>query len=204
MRKFIYIYCFLLLLMVSFSTVTLAQKDTIFRSFSVAAVNDGVLINFTIFKGITCTGVQIERSTDNINFTEIFEFAGVCGAINTEESYTFLDETPVNNQPSYYRLDLGSIGLYSETISVKFINYSDEGVTVFPNPCSNNCTIYFSNPNQSEFQLLFFDRMGKLVLEETTTSDRWESGSKQISAGIYFFQILYAGSEKHSGKIVVF
>lgn len=181
-----------------------AQTDTIFRSFSAAQVEEGVLINFTIFKGITCTGVQIERSTDNVNFISIYEFAGVCGTINTEESYSFLDENPISNMFSYYRLDLGSIGLYSETLEVKFINYTVNGVTVFPNPCSNNCTIYFSNPNKSEFQLMFFDRMGKLVLDEITTADRWESGSKQISPGIYFFQIYNDGNEKHSGKLVVF
>jgi len=170
----------------------------------VVPVNDGVLVNFTIFKGITCTGVQIERSTDNVNFTEIHEFAGVCGAINTEESYTFLDENPISNKLSWYRLDLGSIGLYSKTLSVVFINYTDEGVIVFPNPCSSNCTIYFSNPNEREFQLLFFDRMGKLVMDQTTTSDRWEMGSKQFSPGIYYFQIINDGDEKHSGKLVVF
>lgn len=185
-------------------TFARAQTDTIFRSFSASPVNDGVLINFTVFKGITCTGVQIERSTDNVNFIPIHEFAGVCGAINTEESYSFLDENPINNKFSYYRLDLGLIGLYSETLEVKFINYTENGVTVFPNPCLSYCTIYFSNPNKSEFQLLFFDRMGKLVRNEVTTSDRWDYDGNQFSSGIYFFQIINNGAVKHSGKLVVF
>ncbi|MBL0342812.1 MAG: T9SS type A sorting domain-containing protein [Bacteroidetes bacterium] len=181
-----------------------AQSDTIFRSFTVAPVSEGVLINFTVFKGISCTGVQIERSIDNSNFTEIHEFAGVCGAINTEESYSFLDENPVKNRLSFYRLDLGSLGLYSESRSVGFIDFSKDGFTVFPNPCSSNCVIYFSNPNQNNLQILLFDRIGKLILEEETTAEKWELFSPALSSGIYFFKINKDAVEKHSGKLVVF
>ncbi len=180
-----------------------AQTDTIFRSFTTGQVNDGVLINFTVLKGISCTGVQIERSEDNIHFTEIHEFAGVCGAINSEESYSYTDTDPVKNKTSWYRLDLGSIGLFSATRNIKFIDYSAAGVIVFPNPCKANCAIYFSNRSQEKLELVLYDRLGKPVIEEATNSDRWQPSTQNLPNGIYFYKISRQGEVRHAGKLVV-
>jgi len=106
------------LLLIIFTLPAFAQQDTIFRSLSATQVDEGVLINFTILGGITCSGVKIERSSDGILFYEIYEIPGVCGGLTSDQSYSYTDNFPLNTNVSYYRLDLGSLGLYSDIISI--------------------------------------------------------------------------------------
>jgi hypothetical protein len=196
---------FLVLIMISFavSIPAIAQIDTIFRSFSLSQVEEGVLINFTIRGGITCSGVTIERADDSMNFSEIYEFAGVCGALNTDESYSFLDERPVINQPSQYRLNLGSLGLYSSVLNIQFIDYNSEGISIFPNPCKNLCKVYFSNQNQELLEIRFFDRLGGLILKDEIKGEEWELKNTSLPAGIYYLQILKNAEIKYFGKLLI-
>ena len=197
LRNFLVIQLFLLPFIAS------AQQDTIFRSLTTSQVDDGVLIKFTIRGGITCSGVKIERATDGINFMTIHEIPGICGAINTDESYSFTDTTPIKNQYANYRLDLGSLGLYSKIVTIRYIDYNIYGISVFPNPCTENCAIYFSNPNNDDHELLLFNRVGQEVLKEFVSGNIWQFPVKGITPGIYYYSIKRENEERFSGKLVI-
>jgi len=180
-----------------------AQQDTIFRTFNLTQTDNGVLISFTIRGGITCSGVKIERSDDGTKYSEVYEFAGVCGSLNTDESYTYTDTQPLINQTAWYRLDLGSLGLYSGTRTIRYIQYNSSGLVVFPTPCRDDCEVFFSNPREIEHEAVLYDRSGKTISREFISENRWKPGTTSLPGGIYFFRILRDGEIRHSGKLLI-
>jgi hypothetical protein len=191
-------------ILLAIQNVSFAQQDTIFRSFSVTQAEKGVLISFTIKGGITCSGVKVERSTDKLKFDEIHEFAGVCGAINTDESYVFTDSNPVINQIAWYRLDLGSLGWYSALVDVKYIEYNSGGITIFPNPCNENCTVYFSNNTLVEHELVVFNALGKLILSDKINGESASFSTYGLPHGIYFLRLYKNEEERYSTKVLIY
>ena len=180
-----------------------AQVDTIFRSFVVEPADNGVLVAFTIKGGITCTGVSVQRATDSVNFSTVHEFIGVCGSLTTDESYSYTDMNPVSNTWSQYRLELGSLGLYSVIRNVRFIDYGTDQVIVFPNPCSENCAVYFYNKTRDTHEVSLFDKTGRLVKTETLTNDRWLVPVQDLTVGIYFYRITRDNENRFAGKILI-
>ena len=180
-----------------------AQTDTIFRSFTVKQVDEGVLISFTIRGGIICSGVKIEKSDDGVKFQEVYEFAGVCGSVNTDETYSYIDENPFINSNSYYRLDLGSIGLYSDVLPLLYIQYNSSGVSFFPNPCTDVCTLYFVNDSRIPHRLILLDGHGKIMLEETTTRESLNIDRSNLPAGLYFYRLIRNEEVRFSGKVLI-
>jgi hypothetical protein len=192
-----------IILFLSLNSPAFAQQDTIFRSLTASQVDNGVLINFTIRGGITCTGVKIERSTDGVNFIVIHEIAGVCGAIATDESYSFTDKNPVKNKESFYRLDLGSLGLFSKIVSVRFIDYGLSGLAIFPNPCIDRCTIYFSNLTGDELEVLLFNRIGQLVVKEIVSESTWQFQANRLTPGMYYIRVTRKNESQYTSKLVI-
>lgn len=185
-----------------FSLSGMAQQDTIFRSISAVQVEEGVMVNFTIRGGVTCSGVKLERTENGRNFTTIYEIEGVCGGLVTDESYSILDSFPIKNRTSAYRIYMGTLGTVSGLIPIRFIDYGSDGVTVFPNPCSDNCFVYFSNPGNDLLELVLFNSLGKVVLEKQLTGTSLHLQSGVFEKGIYFIRVLRQGEEKYTGKIV--
>lgn len=186
-----------------FPLIATAQIDTVFKVFSATQTDEGVLISFTVRGGVTCSGVKIERSADGFAFEEIYEFAGVCGAIYTDESYTYTDTRPLINKTAWYRLDLGSLGIYSYPLSIKYIDYSSTGAVIFPHPCRNNCRIYFSNKSNYEHEVTLFDLSGRMLLAEVVTNEQWVIPAGDLQSGIYLYSISRNGLIVHTGKILI-
>lgn len=190
-------------MLICLPVVCIAQEDTIFRTFSLKQTDNGVMVSFTIRGGVTCSGVKIERSDDGNKFSQVYEFAGVCGSLNTDESYTWTDTSPLLNQPAWYRLDLGSLGLYSATRTIRYINYGESGLVVFPNPCRDDCEVFFSNPTAMVHEAVLHDRSGKILSRQKVSGNRWQPATSSLPAGLYFFRILRDGEVRHSGKLLI-
>jgi hypothetical protein len=180
-----------------------AQQDSIFKYINAVQTEDGVLISFTIKGGITCTGVEVERSKDGISFDAIYEFVGVCGSISVDESYSFLDSSPEKNHLNYYRLELGSLGLYSTTLTVHSLDFSESGILVAPQPCTVDCKIWFRNFSNELFDLTVYDGQGRKSLQNSTTGNHFELNTKTLPPGVYLFTIQRDRETKHTGRLVV-
>ena len=199
MLKTSYIAAFLFLA----SLPGFAQQDTIFRTFNLSQTNNGVLISFTIRGGVTCSGVRIERSHDGTKYDEVYEFAGVCGSLNTDESYSYTDTQPLVNETAWYRLDLSSLGLYSGTRNIRYIGYDASGLAFFPNPCRDDCEVFFSNPREIGHEAVLYDQTGKTISTEILTGNRWTPQTSLLPGGVYFFRILIDGEIRYSGKLLI-
>jgi hypothetical protein len=180
-----------------------SQQDSTFRYFSAEQAENHVLLRFTVAGGVTCNGIRIERSADNNNYIPLFTFEGVCGSPDTDTYYTFTDSIPLSNRTSWYRLDAGLQGLYSETRAVFFIDYGTSGITVFPNPCQSNCALYVTNPKNELLYFSLFDMNGRSRLSEYSKNTLWNPDTGNLSPGLYFYRISKNNETIHTGKLLV-
>jgi hypothetical protein len=160
-------------------------QSAFLSAFSGFQMDQSVLLNFTIRGGITCLGIDIERSSDSINFKVIGSISGICGSTSEEVTYSFEDSDPLINQPNHYRLLLGQVG-YSEILAVAFLDYTN-GAVVIPNPFLEKTTIYFPDGFGNDRMLKLFDLAGKLVRQQPVSGNAIELEASGFSPGLYLF-----------------
>ena len=150
------------------------QGHYLLDKFIVYKENERVILNWTIKKGNTCFGIGIFRSTDNANYKLIGDIKGICGSSDDAISYTYIDENPVGNRTNYYVLELGFSGKTNPPLKVEFVNVSDKGYKIFPNPITEKSKIYFSNKINSNFTLNIYDLSGNRIQSLKTNQDYFE------------------------------
>jgi hypothetical protein len=175
-----------------------AQKAV--RLFEAQRISDQqVQLNWTTSAGITCQDLFIERSTNKIDFEEVYRHSGVCGSSDEEINYFWIDETPLPGI-SYYRL-LESFGLYKDTVEV-FNPSGNSEIFIFPNPASDWVKIYFNTNPITPFQLTIWDKGGRIFQEKTLTDQSNILYINNLNDGLYFFQIQNA-AEIFTKKILI-
>ncbi|MGB6037719.1 MAG: T9SS type A sorting domain-containing protein [Cryomorphaceae bacterium] len=187
MRILIAHMAMLVCLTLSFSDVR-GQDGIVQLPFSATEVSGKVFLDWTMNLGQTCNGIDITRSTDNLNFEPIGNIQGICGSPFDTVSYSFIDESPVLNQINYYRLQLGNLGP-SRTISVEIINLEGTGFQVRPNPFVDIGRIYFDNDRSEAHRLILISTQGSTLRELATRNDFFELNVSDLPAGAYIFRI---------------
>lgn len=141
---------------------------------------NSVKLNWSVANEKDVTKYEIERSKDG----QHFETAGFIAGGNTTGVYTFIDN--ISTQGTlFYRIkeiDLDNRFKYSTVIALRFENNEKPGITIFPNPASQN--IFITTNNNSEIQLIrIFDGNGKNVLQKAGAENNIDIHS--LSSGIY-------------------
>jgi hypothetical protein len=180
-----------------------AQHNPVLDNFLIVENNGTVFLHWTITSGSTCNGIQIYRSRDGKQFTEIGSIAGVCGGSSSPTPYDFTDKNPIKNITNYYRLELGGNGT-SEVLSLEIIDIANGGYQIRPNPVSTNAKIYFDNNKMAEHEFVLYNISGKIVTTITTKEDFFDLPASNLFSGLYFFSIINDNSiEKAKGKIII-
>jgi hypothetical protein len=188
--------------MCSISNVS-AQENPILDKFDVFESGGKVYINCIISSGNTCNGIDVLRSADSINFEIIGNISGICGNSSTPTTYNFVDNNPIKNKPSYYKLELGGQG-FTKILSVHIIDTEAFGFQVRPNPVKNQTTIYFENNENSEHKLSLYNTNGAEVLTQNTSTNQFYIEVTSLPSGIYIFLISKDNfSHNTKGKLVV-
>ena len=195
---------YLLLLLVS--TSAMAQNDNghpILDKYNVFESGGKVYISCTISSGNTCNGIDVFRSEDSLYFDNIGNIAGICGSSSSPVSYDFVDETPILNKTSYYKLELGGYG-YSTVTALKVIDTQGFDFQVRPNPANDYSIIYFENDFNNKFELILFNHSGNIILTKETFTNQFDLNTAVLNKGLYFFSITkLASAESVIGKLVV-
>jgi len=163
-----------------------AQEVPTVEAFELVHVNNEVSIFFTIGKGYTCNGIDILRSDDGVFFRPIGDISGVCGSITSPISYSFVDNQPIQNKTSYYKLNLGGLG-FSETKSITVLSTTDLGYLLTPNPIQESGVVHFSNVNNELFEIQIIDLRGQLVQLSSTREQSITIKTNNLSNGFYTF-----------------
>lgn len=169
--------------------------------FRLSEQNSTVYLNCIIHQGSSCQGISFERSTDSLNFEEIGKIFGVCGSTNFDQSYSLTDENPPKNQKVYYRLKLGEREL-SAIKSVLIVDAA-KGMFIFPNPATENASVYFANDNFEEIQLLIADKNGRIVRQGETNQKQIQLPVTLLESGIYTVSLFQGTKLLQSGSLLV-
>ena len=147
-----------------------------------------VYLDWVMASGSVCLGINIEKSDDSVNFTEIGSIGGICGNLTKPMAYAFQDESPMLNKKIYYRLSYPGLG-HSNFISIVVIDVKKNDYEVNPNPSPGASKINFYNPKGELHHIKILNLSGVQVAELETTNEVFELESGLLEAGIYQFMI---------------
>lgn len=192
----------LLVLLFTASVFAQAQNPPMLEAFEITRFQNQVIVTWEIESGNLCSGVQVEHSSDSINFTSIYDYPGVCGSSTANERYTFSHTNPISNAKNYYRINLGTNGI-SEVLSIMFVKVDEEGYALFPMPIESSSKIYFSNDNNETVDFFVFNSSGAEVIKQKgLKTNEINLGKLTLPLGIYHFNILI-GKRKIEGKFII-
>ncbi|MFH0893231.1 MAG: T9SS type A sorting domain-containing protein [Bacteroidota bacterium] len=130
----------------------------------------------------------VEKSSNGVNFQAVCQVQGA-GNSNSFLEYSAIDKNPFNGT-SYYRLkqvDFDGKTHYSNIVSVNF-NNGNTALEVFPNPATEQISIYFPGDEVKTFTL--YDAAGKAIITSNPIVE--ENYSMDISflpKGIYYLRM---------------
>jgi hypothetical protein len=183
--KKLFFYIFILC-----SLVSNAQRIS---NYKVVLAGSGVLVKFTITKGTSCSGYIIKHSKDSVNFTDVFNYPGVCGDTARDESISYLHGTPQFNSNNYYKIELVPVenSVAKKIFVPEILNTS---ISVYPSPVqtvTDHLTVRIYNTNNTKLSGFIYDQNGKplKVLDLTTTFDLTTIGVAELNNGMYFLRL---------------
>jgi hypothetical protein len=165
-------------------------------NFTVTKQGDNAQLNWSTSSEENNKGFEIQRSTDQSNWT-VLNFIAGAGNSQTEKDYQYLDQ----NLPAgtyYYRLrqvDYDGKSSFSKVVPVTF----DGGMALElkqnrPNPFSSYTSISMVIPKAGRVQLMLYDQMGRpirqLMDEEKMPGTYTVTVNKNgLSSGIYYYKM---------------
>jgi hypothetical protein len=79
----------------------------------------------------------------------------------------------------------------------------NHGVSVYPNPFSDEATIEILKPSRNAtYQLEVFDRAGRMVYSTNSNSGKFTVSSSRLSSGFYLYRVT-DGKWQSGGKLIV-
>ncbi|MBT3799550.1 MAG: T9SS type A sorting domain-containing protein [Bacteroidetes bacterium] len=172
------------------------------RNFTAVQIDKVVYLHWTFEKGFVCTGTTIERSHTDLNFNKIGQIEGICGSFNEPIEFSFTDSLPLPNQLNHYRLKLGSSG-YSNTITVLFINFNEDGYSISPHPIGDVSTIFIENKANEKLELIVYDLNGQRVKKIETNTNSIIIRKEDFKSGHYLFQLCFENQKCLKGRFIV-
>jgi len=165
-------------------------------SFTAEVLKDGIVLNWRTATELNNSGFQIERSRDNLSFSQVAFVPGY-GTTTEPKSYSFTDNS-VESGVYYYRLkqiDFDGSYSYSEVVEADFGLPSDYTLGQnYPNPFNPSTTIEFTAPVDAKITIGVYNLVGEKVAEVTNGniaagSHKVDFDASQLTSGIYFYRI---------------
>ena len=161
--------------------------------------NQNIVINYLISAGNTCSGYQILKSNDSLNFSVIYDYAGICGESSKAQNIIFNDERPEKNKKNYYKI-LIQPSDYSPVISLFYTDFSEKGYILMQNPVTNNLSI-LSNSNSAILKI--YNQVGNLTLSlNPNEQGLYQEDITALANGIYYFVIETSKGNPLRGKFI--
>ncbi|PKP22113.1 MAG: hypothetical protein CVU05_05270 [Bacteroidetes bacterium HGW-Bacteroidetes-21] len=173
-------------------------------SFSGAADEKGVKINWMTSSEINNSHFLVQHSTDGMDFTTIEKVAGA-GSSNQTISYSCVDENP-SSETNYYRLiqvDFDGQTTISEMIAVDFTSLTSIHLQTYPNPVKQGENIHVEIKNaKGVYFVSLINASGKMMYNKTNQEPLFELPTQNLFPGMYFIHITVAG-ETICKKIII-
>jgi hypothetical protein len=185
-----------------FVFICLISKDTCAQSriqeLHATQYKQQVIINYLISAGNACSGYQVQRSADTVNFKPIYDYSGICGELTKAQSITFTDEDPQKNTVNYYRILIPPSD-HSKVVSVVYNDISEKGYLISENPISDHLKLISSATSK----LKIYNQTGNVIREIFSNENGlYNEDVSSLEAGMYYFEIEPAIGQKIVGKFV--
>jgi len=193
----------------SFSRWTLFSDNNVlpvrFISFNTSCQGDKVIVTWKTAQEQNSSHFNIEKSVDGISWTVINSLPAA-GNSNTEHSYSFTDNNPVQN--SYYRIaqyDLDGHVQYTSIIRSS-CNITDV-FRLWPNPVRDVVFINIVTDSESQAVIKVFDSRGSLVKEQKATvlqgSNQLSVDMRSMAKGVYSLTVYWnKGQTKQTAQLL--
>ncbi len=172
-------------------------------SFSGYFSGNGTTIDWSTASEDNFDHFLLERSVNGIDFKSIARISGK-GGHNIISKYSHLDETAHSGR-YYYRLKIINVDEsfeYSKTIAI-IASGEKNGISVYPNPASNQSFHVKLNEDVSSARLVLLDELGKIHLDANLSEGDNEIPLRlDMPNGIYVVRVL-TGSGIQTMKLVV-
>lgn len=163
-------------------------------------------VKFTVSKGTSCNGYIIWHSADSVNFTQVYNYPGVCGNTATDENISFLHTNPLINVNNYYKVDLVPI----ETSTIKRIFVAEilnSSLIIYPNPViaiSDMLTVRIYSTNNTKVTGFILNQKGNPIkeIDLTTQFDLLTISVAELNNGLYLLK-LNDGQRSYSSKFII-
>lgn len=184
---------------ITYSEIKLVTSDAPFQSrapeLNVIITNAYNMIDWICPDSKNASKFIIEKSSDEAGFKEI---GSVIALDEISNNYSFIDETPAENEIIYYRInqvnkDGSSVYSAQVKIGVGIIEqFSLE--QNFPNPFNPNTTIKFDLYEDSEIDVTIFDLEGQKIKNIFNGSlpkgqHQYEFKAENLTSGVYLYQV---------------
>jgi hypothetical protein len=177
-----------------------AQDHPILSYFKAEVYGNQVVLTWNISSGNNCNGITIYHSSDSINYSEIGNIPGICGALDEDEPYRFTDENPTENKLNYYKLKLGNQG-FTTPLAILYYETQESGFVFFPNPSSDEISVFVNGYYQNS-SIVIYDASGKKVIEQNVTPGTLVQFTPyQFESGNYIIQLVDGNSVIGSQKM---
>ncbi|MEI6020256.1 MAG: T9SS type A sorting domain-containing protein [Bacteroidota bacterium] len=179
-----------------------AQRITDFSLNTAANIVTG---KFTITPGSVCGGFTVYRSTDSLNYFQIYDSPQVCGNYSTPETKSFSDASPAINQYNFYKIFLQPYDVAIQKIYVG--KNQGSNMITYPNPVyQGNSTLnlkLINAGNTNVFGYLFNQGARSLQkLDLYTSNDLTAINVAGLENGVYLIW-LTDGNVAFSTKFIV-
>jgi len=181
--------------------ITIKALPIEITDFKVLATRNGNLISWNVESVVNEDYIEIQRSSNEMNFESIAKVAPIPLGLNS-----YLDTEAMDKSNVYYRLaivDLDGHKKYSKILSVNRHDISD--LKVYPNPTSNALLI---NTGNIEFKVVNFtliDMSGKLITKRNlppSSTQVIHLSNYNLSTGIYVLQISTEDGQRVSKEVM--
>ena len=128
------------------------------------AKNTGIQLDWTVYTELNVARYEIERSGDGVSFTS----AGITAAKNAEGTlyYDFFDAAPLSGN-NFYRIknvDIDGKYSYSSIIKVSLDKAAVAGLSIYPNPVTNNhVSLSVTDLQRGEYKIEITNMTGQQV-----------------------------------------
>ncbi len=161
------------------------------RSFTADCLADAIALNWQTLSEKNSAFFEIERSTDAKNWEAIGKQAAV-GNSNATEYYTYVDQTAMRTELTYYRLrqvDAVNNTLYSNTINILCLKDAENDVYAYPVPITDVLNI--RNKNKEEIKI--YNAQGQIMysgIDTKINTGSWASGVYILKTSTQSIQLL--------------
>lgn len=188
-QKKIYVFILICLCLTAY-----AQQSIKLTRFIAVVSDDKVLLNWTLDSGSTCNGTSILKSLDGIDYDEVGKISGVCGSTTSQQSYSFIDDSPFKNQENFYKLRFGE-EQFSKPLSIYFKYIEPNKVQVFPLPVKDKLIVQFNSNVNSSYEIGIHDASGAVLKRISSIQENEVQGMvDDLNQGFYIL-ILYEDSK---------